>query len=152
MSMNKTDDAVSEYLHEIGARLHGLPLLQRRELLADLAAHIANERAERHAQSEGEILEILERLGSPEVVAAAAFQEAGPPPAMSPPPPMAPPSIVLPRSGPRRWWPIVVAAVIAFVLLVILAGVFLTARNDVGVDRVGVPVGPPAPTVPTPGG
>jgi uncharacterized membrane protein len=78
MSSNKTDDAVAEYLHEVELRLAGLPLLQRRELLADLRAHIATERLERSANSEGEVLEILERLGSPEEVAAAAYDEADP--------------------------------------------------------------------------
>jgi hypothetical protein len=77
MSINKSDDAVAEYLHELELRLSGLPVLQRRELLADLDAHIVNERIERGAVSEGEVLEILERLGSPEVVAAAAYEEAG---------------------------------------------------------------------------
>ncbi|MEU7904067.1 HAAS signaling domain-containing protein [Actinoplanes sp. NPDC049118] len=77
MSINKTDDAVAEYLRELERRLSGLPLLQRRELLADLEAHITSERIERAVVSEGEVLEILERLGSPEVVAAAAYEEAG---------------------------------------------------------------------------
>jgi len=77
MSSDKTDDAVAEYLYELQLRLSGLPVLQRRELLADLEAHITNERAERGVVSESEVLEILERLGSPEVVAAAAYEEAG---------------------------------------------------------------------------
>ena len=78
MSSNKTDDAVSEYLGEVERRLAGLPLLQRRELLADLRVHIATERLERSANSEGEVLEILERLGSPEEVATAAYEESWP--------------------------------------------------------------------------
>lgn len=78
MSGNMTDDAVSEYLREVERRVADLPVLQRRELLADLRAHIATERLERSANSEGEVLEILERLGSPEEVAAAAYEEAGP--------------------------------------------------------------------------
>jgi len=77
MSSDKTDDAVAEYLYELQLRLSGLPVLQRRELLADLEAHITNEHAERGVVSESEVLEILERLGSPEVVAAAAYEEAG---------------------------------------------------------------------------
>lgn len=77
MSSDKTGDAVAEYLYELELRLSGLPVLQRRELLADLEAHITNERAERGGISESELLEILERLGSPEVVAAAAYEEAG---------------------------------------------------------------------------
>src|ERR1700733_10751073 len=70
-------DVVAEYLQEVDLRLSGLPVLQRRELLADLAAHVATERTERNIQSEGELIEVLERLGSPEVVAAAAYDEAG---------------------------------------------------------------------------
>jgi hypothetical protein len=73
----KNTDVVAEYLHEVDLRLTGLPVLQRRELLADLAAHIATERTERNIQSEGELIEVLERLGSPEVVANAAYEEAG---------------------------------------------------------------------------
>ncbi|MEV8504273.1 hypothetical protein AB0368_05480 [Actinoplanes sp. NPDC051475] len=77
MSSDRIDDVVAEYLHEIEQRLHGLPVLQRRELLGDLEAHIVNERAERGVSSEAELLHVLERLGSPEVVAAAAYEEAG---------------------------------------------------------------------------
>ncbi|GGK94869.1 HAAS signaling domain-containing protein [Mangrovihabitans endophyticus] len=74
MTSNQTDLA-DEYLHEVELRLSGLPLLQRRELLAALKEHIAE--AREHASSEGELVEVLERLGSPEEVAAAAYQEAG---------------------------------------------------------------------------
>jgi len=139
MSMNKTDDAVSEYLREVAARLSGLPLLQRRELLSDLEAHIASERAERNAQSEGEVLEILERLGSPEVVAAAAFQEAGPQLATAPPPMMAPPPAAVVRS--RKWWPVVVAvaAAITLVVLVIVVAGLTLARSDGGIKEAPVP-------------
>jgi len=77
MSTNKTD-VVGEYLREVELRLSGLPLLQRRELLADLETHIETARVERDIQSEGEMIEVLERLGSPEVVAAAAYEEGGP--------------------------------------------------------------------------
>ena len=77
MSSNRTEDAVSEYLHELELRLTGLPVLQRRELLAEISAHISSERVERGVRSESDLLELLERLGSPEVVAAAAYEEAG---------------------------------------------------------------------------
>ena len=76
MSSNTTDHVVAEYLRELESRLGGLPVLQRRELLADVEAHIANERVERSLATEAEVLEMLERLGSPEVVAAAAYEEA----------------------------------------------------------------------------
>jgi hypothetical protein len=77
MISNRTEDAVAEYLHELELRLTGLPVLQRRELLAEISAHISNERVERGVTSESDLLELLERLGSPEVVAAAAYEEAG---------------------------------------------------------------------------
>jgi uncharacterized membrane protein len=104
----KQTDVVAEYLHEVDLRLSGLPVLQRRELLADLAAHIATERTERNIQTEGELIEVLERLGSPEVVAAAAYDEAGTRP---------------PLPGPRRrpvsrnW---IIAAIGAAVIVIVL--------------------------------
>jgi hypothetical protein len=74
MNIQQTDLA-AEYLREVDQRLAGLPVLLRRELLADLCAHIETERVERNL-SEGELIEVLERLGSPEVIAAAAHEEA----------------------------------------------------------------------------
>jgi uncharacterized membrane protein len=129
MSSNKTDDVVSEYLHEIEARLAGLPLLQRRELLADLAAHVATERAERNVQSEGEVLEILERLGSPEVVAAAAYEEAGP---RQPQPAPVPPMFTRVASRPRRpaWIIAVIVAAGALILMFLLLFAFFFARSS----------------------
>jgi hypothetical protein len=131
MKSNQTD-VVSEYLHEVDLRLSGLPLLQRRELLADLAAHIATERTERNVRSESELIEILERLGSPEVVAAAAYAEAGgpqpaaagPPPFAAPPPfapqpPFAAPSFVPAAPGGRKR-PLLIAAVLAAVGVIIV--------------------------------
>lgn len=138
MSSNKTDDAVVEYLHEVELRLAGLPLLQRRELLADLRAHIASERLERGAHSEGEVLEILERLGSPEEVAAAAYEEAGPPRTTIRPAQVGTPT----RS--RLLLGAAVVAIIIFALLVVAA--FSFAR----VSGSGVEVRPvPAPAAPT---
>ncbi|PRY29478.1 HAAS signaling domain-containing protein [Pseudosporangium ferrugineum] len=77
MSSDRFDVVVAEYLREVEQRLSGLPVLQRRELLGDLEAHIANERAESGVSSETELLQVLERLGAPEVVASAAYEEAG---------------------------------------------------------------------------
>lgn len=121
MSSNKTDDVVSEYLREIEARLGSLPLLQRRELLADLEAHVATERAERNVQSEGEVLEILERLGSPEVVAAAAYEEAG----SQPQPLVVPPLFTRVAARPRRLGWIVAAVAVGGALIVIFLTLFL---------------------------
>src|SRR5690349_1578214 len=97
-------DVVAEYLREVDLRLAGLPVLQSRELLADLAAHIESERVERNLVGEAELIEVLERLGSPEVVARAAYEEAGPlppPPVAGPPmPPMPPVAPVVKNRAP----------------------------------------------------
>ena len=145
MSTHKTDVA-GEYLREVELRLSGLPLLQRRELLADLDAHIAE--ARQHVQSEGELIEVLERLGSPEVVAAAAYQEAGPPPVAPPPP------IPLPAPGPspapvnrgRPAWLIALIVVSALFLVLVFVGLFAFARGTT-MDSEPRPA-PPAPTAP----
>ena len=136
MTINQTD-LVTEYLHEVDFRLSGLPLLQRRELLADLQAHIAEARLT--APSEGELIEILERLGSPEEVAAAAYAEAGERPPVAEPP-VPPP--VSPRSSAWPVWltAVMVAAVVLFACA--LLGGFLLVR--------GSSAEPPTPTVEMP--
>jgi hypothetical protein len=148
MSTHKTDVA-GEYLREVELRLSGLPLLQRRELLADLDAHIAE--ARQHVQSEGELIEVLERLGSPEVVAAAAYQEAGPPLPPPAPPPMPPPVHGMsppPVNRGRQTWLIVLIVVAALVFVLCLAGVLGFSRGTT-LDSEPIPAGPPpAPTAP----
>lgn len=76
MTRNDTDDTVAEYLAEVAKLVGDLPAIQRRELLTDLETHIAAERIDRNAGSPAEVLDILSRLGSPEVIAAAAREEA----------------------------------------------------------------------------
>lgn len=78
MTPQHTDDLVAEYLADIDKLVSDLPTLQRRELLSDLEAHIAAERIERDAQTPAQVLDILQRLGNPEVIAAAAHEEAPP--------------------------------------------------------------------------
>jgi len=149
MNVQKTD-LVGEYLREIELRLSGLPLLQRRELLADLEAHI--ETARQHgAYSESELIEVLQRLGTPEEVAAAAYWEAGP----QPPRPTYTPAPE-PRSGVPAW---VIGAIAGFVMLFLIgvAGLVMFARVD-GESapeplRIEAPVAPPAmdrPAAPAP--
>ena len=125
MSGNMTDDAVSEYLREVERRVADLPLLQRRELLADLRAHIATERLERAATSEGEVLEILERLGSPEEVAAAAYEEAGPRTTIRP----------AQIGPPNRSRLLITAGIVAAIIFALLVTV-----TTVGSTRSSVPV------------
>jgi uncharacterized membrane protein len=149
VSINKTDDAVAEYLREVEARLGGLPLLQRRELLADLEAHIATERAERNVQSEAEVLEILERLGSPDVVAAAAYEEAEPNRTTAAPYPAGwrPPATgVVPRRAARPRWliPVIVGVVLFFVVMFLACGLSVVRGDKVSRP---VPVAP-VPAVP----
>jgi uncharacterized membrane protein len=116
MSSNKTDDAIAEYLREVEQRLDQLPMLQRRELLADLRSHIAAERIEQGpAAGEGQVLEILERLGSPAEVAAAAYAEAGTMPTI-----IRPIDVGTPKK-PRMLLGAALAAFLIFVLLVVVA-------------------------------
>lgn len=150
MTNTTSDEAVREYLRAVDRRLGGLPLLQRRELINDLESHIAAVRAERGANSEGEVLEILERLGSPEVVAAAAYAEAGPQSSF-PLPPVQPMPPVAPRRS-RSWVPaVIIAAVLTMALFLagVAALVFL-ARAEPS-EAPAVPVPPPVvPSDPAP--
>ncbi|MCM4079412.1 DUF1700 domain-containing protein [Paractinoplanes hotanensis] len=130
----RENDVVAEYLREVDQRLAGIPVLQRRELLNDLAAHIAAEQAERNLSSEGEIIEVLERLGSPEVVAAAAHEEAGT--RFTPP--------VAPGRG-KLWLILGIAA--AVVLVLGFCAFFALASGDSSVEGPAQPAAtaPPAP-------
>jgi hypothetical protein len=155
------NDVVAEYLREIDLRLAGLPVLQRRELLADLAAHIESERVERHLQGEAELIEVLERLGSPEVVARAAYEEAGPLPPIAAPP--APPVVVAQPPRERAPWvlPVLGAGFVALLIMMALcAGFFAFARGsqspateiatpDATIGTVAPPEATAAPTAPT---
>ena len=137
MTTHKTDVA-AEYLREVDLRLSGLPLLQRRELLADLEAHI--DEARRTARSEGELIEVLERLGSPEVVAAAAYEEAGTTPA----------PVVQPPLRRMQPWLIAVVVVVAVLLLCGVFGAFFVGGASVSEAPLPAPTqtAPPAPTAP----
>jgi uncharacterized membrane protein len=129
----KSTDVVAEYLHEVDLRLTGLPVLQRRELLADLAAHIATERTERDIKSEGELIEVLERLGNPEEVANAAYEEAG----TRPPRPAA--------KQQRNWIPAAIGAGVVLLVLVVCGffAFFATSGHSEPVQTVQVPAGAP---------
>jgi uncharacterized membrane protein len=139
----KQNDIVTEYLHEVDLRLSGLPVLQRRELLADLAAHVATERTERTVRTEGELIEILERLGSPEVVAAAAYEEAG-----------SAPTVPTARRAERPGWLIPVASAVAILLIFLnftAAVVSRSAGPAIEERPAGVMIQPVEPAQPGPG-
>jgi uncharacterized membrane protein len=148
-SINKID-VVGEYLREVDLRLSGLPLLQRHELLADLRAHIDTAR-EHGAYSDSEMIEVLQRLGSPEAIAAAAYWEAGPQPPR--PGTAAAPAPV--RRGGVPGWLIAMLAGIAVMFLLGFLGLLFFAQVSEGpapapaiADNPGkVPVQPaPLPT------
>ncbi|MFC7274303.1 hypothetical protein ACFQS1_09950 [Paractinoplanes rhizophilus] len=143
-------DVVAEYLREVDLRLAGLPAQQRRELLADLAAHIENERADRHLRGEAELIEVLERLGSPEVVARAAYEEAGPLPPVAQPPLPPPPPMVKERAP----WVLPVVGAGAILLVIMLAacfGFFAFARSEQSPPPAPISVTPERATeLPTP--
>ncbi|GLY98175.1 hypothetical protein [Actinoplanes sp. NBRC 103695] len=154
MSINKVDVA-GEYLREVELRLSGLPVLQRHELLADLSAHIETAR-EQGAYSDGEMVEVLQRLGSPEAIAAAAYEEAGPRLVMAPP---EPPPIRAPAPAPRNnnIWAWVIAAAVGFFVLFLIGVASLMFFSQVAeapvpavqqIDRP--PVQEPAPDQPVP--
>jgi HAAS domain-containing protein len=119
---SKQTDVVGAYLHEVDLRLSGLPLLQRRELLADLAAHVATERTEREIQTEGELIEVLERLGSPEAVAASAYAEAGP---YRPVPP-----VRTPKASRSYLWPAVIGGAVLLLVLVFCGVAFFAQTSS----------------------
>jgi hypothetical protein len=175
MNIQQTDLA-TEYLREVDQRLAGLPVLQRRELIADLRAHIETERVERNL-GEGELIEVLERLGSPDVIAAAAHEEAAaqgwPGPAAQPvdagayvwsSPPVdsgvygwpSPPVDAAPArasTGPRRIWLIALALVGVLFAGCLLLGALLAVRSDgpsVNQDGPVEIAPPPAPDRPDP--
>jgi hypothetical protein len=132
-------DVAAEYLAEVDRLLAGIPVLQRRELIADLRTHIETERAERNL-SEAELIDVLERLGSPEVVAAAAHDEAeahraaGPPPMVGGFPP-------LPTRSRRPWPAFAIAGVVVFLVLAFCG--LATVRGDSG-SSIPAPVETPA--------
>ena len=138
MSTNQTD-VVGEYLREVEFRLSALPLLQRRELLADLHAHIEEARAERGANSQGELIEILERLGSPDVVAAAAYDEAGPFRSATPAAP------ATKRRPPWLGWAIAAAIVAAVVMILGCVGLMFFAGSSATSEPASVEIVTPVP-------
>ncbi|GAA1583065.1 hypothetical protein GCM10009804_44440 [Kribbella hippodromi] len=67
------DRLVDAYLKDLAKAAEQLPASRRTELIDDMKAHIAEERAA-GATSESEIRQILERLGDPKEIVAAATE------------------------------------------------------------------------------
>ncbi|WP_410788057.1 HAAS signaling domain-containing protein [Kribbella sp. C-35] len=67
------DRLVDAYLKELAKAAEALPAARRTELIDDMRAHIAEERAA-GASSESEIRQVLQRLGDPQEIVAAATE------------------------------------------------------------------------------
>jgi hypothetical protein len=68
---------VDGYLARLESELADVPAVRRRELLDDVRAHIAEARAALGEESDAGLLNIIERLGDPGVVAAEARERSG---------------------------------------------------------------------------
>jgi hypothetical protein len=69
---SRADQLVDEYLQRLDAELSDLPRARRRELVEEIAEHIAEARAVLPTQGEAEIRTLLDRLGDPADIAAEA--------------------------------------------------------------------------------
>ncbi|MFG3253382.1 HAAS signaling domain-containing protein [Streptomyces sp. NPDC048172] len=69
--------AIHQYLSAVEREASALPAERKQELLADLAEHIEVTLAERGAEDDAAIREVLRELGDPRTIAATALGEAG---------------------------------------------------------------------------
>lgn len=67
------DRLVDDYLDRLDSALADLPRGRRREVVEEIAEHIAAARAEAAVQSQAELRTVLDRIGDPEEIAAAAL-------------------------------------------------------------------------------
>ncbi|MDA8057877.1 MAG: hypothetical protein M0032_07880 [Actinomycetota bacterium] len=67
-----TDDMVERYLDELDAALRGLPPEVRRQMVEDVAGHIAEGRTGLDPLDEAGLRSLLDRMGDPEAIAAEA--------------------------------------------------------------------------------
>ncbi|MFC7530270.1 hypothetical protein [Actinoplanes sp. GCM10030250] len=128
------DSLVKDYLAEVSRATAGLPPERRDELIRDLREHIASDRAELPDETEHNVLEILERLGDPSIIAQAAAEDVempGPPP-VTPAAPFAPGAtsvVSAARPSRRPLW--IIAAIVAVAgLLVLCSGLLFLARDE----------------------
>jgi hypothetical protein len=72
MSSSDPDSLVADYLARLDLALQGLPPSGRRQLVAEIRQHIADSRAQMASESQASILDLLEKVGRPEDIAAEA--------------------------------------------------------------------------------
>jgi hypothetical protein len=72
------DRLVEDYLKRLRAALRDLPRDRRREIADEVAAHIAEARAQLPEESEAAVRTLLDRVGDPSEIAAAELERVGP--------------------------------------------------------------------------
>jgi hypothetical protein len=65
------DQLVADYLKRLDRELRRLPRARRKEIVAEISAHIAEARALHPAETEADVRTLLDRLGEPAEIAAA---------------------------------------------------------------------------------
>src|SRR5262245_23470892 len=78
MTAISADRLVDGYLRRLEMELGDLPGARRREIIAEIRGHIADERIGMTGESEVDVMNLLDRLGDPAEIAAAARQDEAP--------------------------------------------------------------------------
>jgi hypothetical protein len=73
----QADKLVEDYLKRLNVELRDVPRARRRELVAEIAEHISEGRANLEVENEASIRTLLERIGAPEDIAAEARERFG---------------------------------------------------------------------------
>ena len=77
MSAPHAQTIIKGYLRRLDDELSALPPLRRGEIVADIEAHIADARSELPAETDADLLNVLDRLGDPAEIAHEARQRFG---------------------------------------------------------------------------
>lgn len=71
MSARPGEDIIEQYLHQLREALRPMPEDRRDQIVSDVAQHIAEARAEESSSDAATISRLLDRIGTPEEIAAA---------------------------------------------------------------------------------
>src|SRR5664279_5592298 len=77
MATTSADNIVGRYLGALDHELRTLPAVRRREVMQEIAGHVAAVRAELAAETDSDVLNILDRVGEPIEIADAARERFG---------------------------------------------------------------------------
>jgi len=77
MATTSADNIVGRYLGALDHELRTLPAVRRREVMQEIAGHVAAARAELAAETDSDVLNILDRVGEPIEIADAARERFG---------------------------------------------------------------------------